>query len=100
MQLGMRALMKSQYPKRKKWELQEISPVSLIIEFASPVLTLLLLIRLKNVNVNINFRRDVKKVETVRFHSLESRKILEKTLQPKQIRQTRARLYSQRSSRS
>ena len=57
-----------------------MSPVSVVIEFTSPVLTLLLLIRLKNVTVNINFRRDVKKVETVRFHSFESRKILEKTL--------------------
>jgi len=72
--------MKSQYSERKKWALQEIALVALIIEFASPVMTLLLLIRLKNVNVNINFRRDVKKVETVRFYSLESRKILEKTL--------------------
>jgi len=79
-QLATHALMKSQYSERKKWALQEISLVSLMMEFSGPVLTLLLLIRLKNVNVNINFRRDVKKVETVRFHSLESRKILEKTL--------------------
>jgi len=35
-----------------------------------------LFIRIKKVNISDKFRRDVKKVETVRFHSLESRKIL------------------------